>query len=629
MLDKYCIDLANYERFPTQMVRIGELKLGAGYPIVLQSMCNTDTLDTEATVAQCKKAFDAGADMMRVTASGEKEAFALEILRSRLIKDGYENPLIADVHFNPKAAEIAAEFVEKVRINPGNYIDKRKPAEAAKLSNAEYNAELSRMHERLLPLISICKKNGTAIRIGSNYGSLSQRIISRYGNTPEGMVEAAMEFYHIFRKEDFTQLVLSMKASHPRIMAQACRLLNSLMIQEGMVFPQHLGVTEAGEGVEGRLRSALGLGAVLSDGIGDTLRVSLTEEPEKEIPVAKQIIRILDKKPGAGVQNMPLYHPFLEDGAGRDSLPERFRKMPLIADLRAFSQLDNRLMEVLNFTFDADNQMWRLGLRSPDFLCLTRKNAPNKQVEAGVICPNEPAIASWCHIPLVNDYQQILHKGKDFGMEVHYDDLNASQLQVLCEQAKPLFILKTSSLHMVGEVRSFLYRLGRFAGKVPVVLSVSHAFSEENMMETAAELGAVLTDNHVAALMYAPDSLKQAKSLNAIFFDILQAAGLRRTRSEFISCPGCGRTKFDLQATTKKVKTAFGHLAGLKIAVMGCVVNGPGEMADADYGYIGAGNGRVHIYKGQKEMRRNIPETQAVEVMAELIKKNNDWKELV
>jgi (E)-4-hydroxy-3-methylbut-2-enyl-diphosphate synthase len=624
MKQRYCIDLANYERFPARVVKLGNIPVGGSHPVRLQSMTNTNTMDLKATTDQCKRIFDAGADFVRITTPGIKEAEFLRQIKNSLYTDGYKKPLIADVHFNPKAAEIAAAIVEKVRINPGNYIDPRAKFMNHRISQEEYDLELERMHKKLLPLIRICKKHGTAIRIGSNFGSLSDRIMSRYGNTPEGMVEAAMEFYHIFRAEAFDKLILSMKASNPRVMVEASRLLNARMMEEGVCFPQHLGVTEAGEGKEGRMRSAVGIGALLADGIGHTVRVSLTEPPEKEIPVAQALVDVFQKKQ-TGITRLPVYAPEYDtfEGVDRSKLPDLYDKTVVAADLRKFKSITEKTLKALHFTFDNKAQIWKSGKCSPEMLIVKPESISELNAEAFILCEKADMKTSSGDASLVKA-ENLNNNNKPDIIECTYDALDEKELEESLNSHEPAVLLITNSDHPVSEVRSFITRLQNRAEKTPVLLKLNKKI--KNATALAAEYGAILVEDRMAGVVYEPEGKNIAEANDALF-ELLQAAGIRRFKVEFISCPGCGRTLFDLEKTTSVIKKEFGHLDGLKIAVMGCIVNGPGEMLDADYGYIGAGKGKISLFKGQIPVVKNIPEEQAVEAMKTLLKEHNDWKE--
>ncbi len=498
--------------FKSQIIHIGSLSMGGDLPVRVQSMTNTDTLDTEASVRQCIRIIEAGGELVRLTAQGIREAENLANIKARLRNAGFDTPLCADIHFNPSAAKVAAGIVEKVRINPGNYADKRASFIRQELSESEYMAELERIRERLLPLIKICKANGTAVRIGVNHGSLSDRIMTRYGNTPEGMAISAIEFLKIFRGEGFSDLVVSMKSSDTRVMFESNRTLVTMMTEEGMHYPVHLGITEAGEGEDGRIISAAGIGTLLSEGIGDTIRVSLTEAPEKEIPVAREIIRSV---------------------AG----PSGRVKEPCKA--------------------------------------LPYRNTNER------------------YIPQVLSEQDDIfrdEKGEIYTGEVM--TLDAGELSG-CDETRN-----------IGAV-------------------LNPVFNEDDREKlcilAASLLGRFFITRRPAGLCITNRGKVQGEALRNLAFSILQATEARVTRTRYISCPTCGRTKFNLEEAVHRVKAATAHLAGLKIAVMGCIVNGPGEMAGADYGYIGAAEGKVHIYRGTEAVMKNVPETEALERLLELI----------
>ncbi|MFZ2339127.1 MAG: (E)-4-hydroxy-3-methylbut-2-enyl-diphosphate synthase [Bacteroidales bacterium] len=497
--------------FISSPILIGRLLLGGTHPVRIQSMTNTDTLDTAASVAQCIRIIEAGADLVRLTAQGMREAKNLANIRSELRKAGFETPLVADIHFNPSAAELAAKIVEKVRVNPGNYADKRASFIKVVFSEQEYREELERIHSRILPLINICHEHGTAVRIGVNHGSLSDRIMTRYGNTPEGMAVSAMEFIRIFRAENFHKLILSMKSSDTGIMIKATRRLVELMKAEGFAYPLHLGVTEAGEGEDGRIRSAAGIGALLAEGIGDTIRVSLSEAPEKEIPVAREILN------------------FLSGSAGRVTNPDN------ILEFKSHNQ--PYVPEVVtnnNGTFTGEKKQCYnnvITLSSGNFLA-----------------------------PEAFNNEAIILNG-----EFNEDD------------------------------------------------------PEKLAIDSAALLGRYFITRQAGGICITNKGKIKEDKLKELSFSILQATGARITRVVYLSCPTCGRTKFDLQEAVREVKAVTGHLTGLKIAVMGCIVNGPGEMADADYGYVGAGNGKVHIYRGTSQALKNIPQESAAKELLRLI----------
>ncbi len=498
------------------IIRIGNLLLGGPHPVRIQSMTNTDTMDTKASVEQCIRIIEAGADLVRLTAQGVREAENLAVIKKELRKAGFEHPLIADIHFNPAAAEAAARIVEKVRINPGNYADKRASFIKRELTSREYDEELERIHQRLLPLINICREHGTAIRIGINHGSLSDRIMTRHGNTSKGMVVSAMEFIDIFRAENFARLVLSLKSSDTAVMLEANRMLAGIMRQQGVSYPIHLGVTEAGEGEDGRVRSAAGTGALLAEGIGDTIRVSLTEDPEKEIPVAKEIIRSACG-PGGRVIKPAERLPFMPAGPG-------YRP------------------EVLTFNNG----------------CFIGEN----------------------------------------GLPYHQKE---NVLTFLPENPPgPAEINRTTILNP------------RFGEDDPVKLSI----------DAAALLGRYFITRQAGGVCITNTGKIQGDTLRELSFSILQATEARITRNRYISCPTCGRTKFNLPEAVKEVKAATGHLTGLRIAVMGCIVNGPGEMSGSDYGYVGAGNGKVHIYRGTEAVLKNVPQEEAAAALVRIIEED-------
>ena len=501
--------------FKSTPILIGSLPLGSTHPVRIQSMTNTDTLDTAASVAQCIRIIEAGADLVRLTAQGMKEAKNLANIKAELRKAGFETPLVADIHFNPSAAELAARIVEKVRVNPGNYADKRASFIKVEFSDQEYREELERIHLRILPLINICHEHGTAVRIGVNHGSLSDRIMTRFGNTPEGMAVSAMEFIRIFRAENFHKLVLSMKSSDTGIMIKSTRRLVELMKSEGFAYPLHLGVTEAGEGEDGRIRSAAGIGALLAEGIGDTIRVSLSEAPEKEIPVAREIVN------------------FLAGPAGRVTFPDS------ILEFRTHTQ------------------------------------------------PYRPEVVT------NND-------GTFSGEEnQRYNNVITCSNDIL----PPSDVFKNEDVILNGE----------FNEDDPEKLAI----------DSAAILGRYFITRQACGICITNKGKVRGDKLKELSFSILQATGARITRVIYLSCPTCGRTKFDLQEAVREVKAVTGHLTGLKIAVMGCIVNGPGEMADADYGYVGAGNGKVHIYRGTSQVLKNIPqEFEAMRYHSLIVKEN-------
>lgn len=602
-LNKYCIDIHNYERFPTRKVQVGDLSIGALNPIRLQSMANVSAMNIDASVSQCKAIFDAGADFVRIATPRIIDVESLKEIKEILHNDGYRNPLIADVHFNPVIAEEAARIVEKVRINPGNYVDKRATFKKIDFSDFEYNLEIEKIHERILPLIKICKEYGTAIRIGSNHGSLSDRILSRYGNTVEGMVEAAMEFIDIFTHENFYNLVVSMKASNVQIMTYACRLLNARMIENTCVFPQHLGVTEAGNDIDGRLKSSVGIGALLSDGIGDTIRVSLTENPENEIHFAKKLIKDFSNNKFK-FQNINqyknTYNPYIFERKYK-TLAEFNKQFTVISDKHDADLIyTNDISKIkINKNYLIDYKIWkRLNNLNNIFPYLKISELENDKIKSNTL-----------HF-----------------IEFTIQDLSKKEFIDLLISPNVCPIINFTTENPLGELRLFYKKIGH-NNNIPLIIkyncnSINH---EDIISEIGIFPGSALIDNLASGLwLIVPNKEINSTTLQ---LDLLQALGLRYSKAEFISCPGCGRTDYNLEKLTKDVKNEFHHLKGLKIAIMGCIVNGPGEMADADYGCVGAGKGMVHIYKGKTPLMKNIIEEEAVEMLKKIMIENNDWSE--
>ncbi len=614
-----------YKRFPTRVVKIGDVPLGGDNPVRIQSMTTTDTMDTLATVEQTIKLANAGCEYVRITAPSVKDAENLAEIKKELRKRGYDVPLIADIHYAPKAAEIAARIVEKVRVNPGNYIDKKK-FEFKEYSDAEYNAEIDKIRERFTPLVKICKEYGTAIRIGSNHGSLSDRILSRYGDTPEGMVESALEFVRICEENDFHDIVLSMKASNTRIMIAAYRLLVAKMKSEGMNYPIHLGVTEAGDGLDGRVKSAVGIGALLEDGIGDTIRVSLTEPPEAEIPVAK----IFAKRYAARKNDLRLpeisripKNPFVYKKRETFAVAGIGGKNPVrvIADLTDESALTKEAASRLNITDGIAGTFETQG--APDFIALKKHSAENKKKLVRVNSRENTCIN-------VLEFDEATNALPDdiSLVKLAFENIFSEKFSEMSNNEKIIFLLQPKSENAVAELRRIFFELELKNVRNPVVIYGDYAsFSdEEKIVYAATDLGALLSEGYGDAVWINAGKGKEKFAVE-LSYAILQAARVRITKTEYIACPSCGRTLFDLVEVTNKIREKTSHLTGLKIGIMGCIVNGPGEMADADYGYVGAGPGKITLYKGQTVVKRNIPSETAVDELIDLIKENGDWKE--
>lgn len=607
---RYCESLTQFKRLKTPSVSVGEIQIGSKFPIRVQTMATTSTNDTLSTVNQCIRAVEAGAELFRITAPSIKEAKNLESIKHELLKRGITIPLVADIHFNPEVALEAANFVEKVRINPGNYADPRAKFKKFDYTDKEYAEELVKVEERFIPLLDLCQKRNVAIRIGVNHGSLSDRIMSRYGDTPEGMVESAMEFIRICHKQKFNNVVISMKASNTRVMVQSTRMLVNRMLGEGIVYPLHLGVTEAGEGEDGRIKSAVGIGTLLADGIGDTIRVSLTEEPELEIPVAKKLTSYFVNRetiPSLPEINDLAYNPFSYnrrktnqvDGVGGVQSPV------VIANLSRFEKIGHTDLVHWGWSFNATSKKWSRSEQAADKFYFGKDNF------SSVECNEQ--------LPIISNSDYIF---------VNQNILTNDKIQWIKANSNLILVLSTSNTNGYADQRAAFIRLMNAGIENPVIIERDYndIDIEDFQLKASADIGALMIDGLGDGIMITAENI-DSKVVCSTSFSILQAARTRTTKTEFISCPGCGRTLFNLQETVAKIKAATGHLKGLKIGVMGCIVNGPGEMADADYGYVGMGNGNVSLYKGKEVKQKSIPESVAVEELIKLIKENGDWRE--
>jgi (E)-4-hydroxy-3-methylbut-2-enyl-diphosphate synthase len=637
---KYCNSLFSYSRFATREVKIGALKLGGTNPIRLQSMTTTDTMDTAGTVAQSQRMIDAGCELVRITAPSKTEAENLAPIQAQLRAMGYDTPLVADIHFTPNAAEVAARIVEKVRVNPGNYADKKK-FEEIEYTDATYHAELERIRERFTPLVLLCKEHGTAMRIGTNHGSLSDRILSRYGDTPHGMVESAMEFLRICRDHDYHDIVISMKASNTLVMVQAYRLLVHEMMQQGMNYPLHLGVTEAGDGEDGRIKSAVGIGTLLEDGLGDTIRVSLTEAPEEEIPVARMLAQryIQRGAEAVGIETESPIDPFhyhrRETHAvlniGGKNVPR------VIADYSQRSSITAASLFAVGCNYSVPLDKWNLSEMAADYIY-----AGNQSVAfeipgtLGIIYDQE----TW-HIHADNPRSYPLIKSSELitfatahpqvpalFVDVDCDEVNDSLIADLKNFPQAVLFLRTHRDHGMAAKRAAYFRLIQSACSNPVISQRAYDIAEEDpfMLYASTDIGALLIDGLGDGICISAPHIAMQR-VNTTSFGILQATRTRISKTEYISCPSCGRTLFDLQETTAKIRSQTSHLKGVKIGIMGCIVNGPGEMADADYGYVGTGPGKITLYKEKNVVKKNVPEEQAVEELINLIKSHGDWVE--
>jgi (E)-4-hydroxy-3-methylbut-2-enyl-diphosphate synthase len=680
----YCESLTEYKRLPTLEVKVGDLLLGNYHPIRVQTMTTTDTMDTLATVEQSIRCIEAGAELVRITAPSKKEAENLENIKKELRGRGYTTPLIADIHFTPNAAEIAARIVEKVRVNPGNYVDKKK-FELIEYSDADYAEEIDRIRERFTPLVTICKEYGTAMRIGTNHGSLSDRIMSRYGDTPMGMVESAMEFLRIARGESYHNIVLSMKSSNPQVMVQAYRLLIKTMYEEfGICYPLHLGVTEAGDGEDGRIKSAIGIGTLLEDGIGDTIRVSLTEDPELEIPVCKDLVKRYSEGREDGEMGKPKtiysipglpasgpgYSPFeykrretfAVDNIGANHVPV------VIADLSKIEKITTYHLKSVGYTYDAATDKWMIGDAAADYIFTGHQlldfNLPGTLKV--IVFPEawHAAADKTKYFPIysASGYAAALETlpseelGRlNFVMVDCYNDENTindyTWLDQLANDPSVVICLSSTNSNAMQSVRRMFIELLNREIKNPVVLMTDSHFQtpDEHLIRFATETGALFLDGlgdgislgmssesyELSAMSYQQNTSGRNYSnnksveqfINNTAFSILQATRTRISKTEYISCPSCGRTLFDLQETTAKIRSVTNHLKGVKIAIMGCIVNGPGEMADADFGYVGSGPGKITLYKGKEVMKRNVNSDVAVEELINLLKENEAWIE--
>ena len=582
-------DLFNYKRRKSSVVHIGGLELGGENPVRIQSMANTNTNDIEPSVEQALRIVEAGGELVRFTAQGVKEAESLALIRRAMNDRGCHTPLVADIHFNPAAAEVAAGYVEKVRINPGNFVDRVHTLQRFDYTDEEYALEIKKIKDRLLPLLDICRAHHTALRIGVNHGSLSDRILSRYGDTPQGMVESCMEFLRILKAENFMDVVISIKASNTVIMVQTVRLLAAVMKQENMNFPLHLGVTEAGDGEDGRVKSALGIGALLADGIGDTIRVSLSEEPECEIPVARKLVDYISKRAG--------HTPIKAKNSGKVD--------PFKYERRETSRVD------------------KIGGGAAPVVILS-SNVSSQGLVADY-CFDGKRIAG---APLYTVAQ--LADLKSDAAPIKFLQLNYGEYSSAVKEAvdeKTVFVLTTQHANGVGEQRALFHALLSDGVKNPVVIKRSYeeAQLEDLQIKAGADLGIFFIDGLGDGLWIEAPNVPQEQLLS-LSFGILQGARVRVSKTEYISCPSCGRTLFDLQSTIAQIKAKTSHLKGLKIGIMGCIVNGPGEMADADYGYVGSAKGKVNLYKGQTCVEKLIPAEEAVDRLIDLIKRNGDWK---
>ena len=634
---KYCNSLTTYSRFKTRVVKVGDLTIGGDNPISVQSMTITDTMDTMATVKESIRMIESGCELVRITAPSKKEAENLKNIKEELRKRGYNTPIVADIHYTPNAAEIAARIVEKVRINPGNYADKKR-FETLEYTDESYNTELTRIREKFTPLVHICKEHGTAMRIGTNHGSLSDRILSRYGDTPKGMVESAMEFLRICRDENYHDIILSMKASNTRVMVQAYRLLVNEMIKEGMNYPLHLGVTEAGEGEDGRIKSAVGIGTLLADGIGDTIRVSLTEAPEYEMPVAQKLLAHFEgievHEKIEEITENPL-HSF--DYARRETIEVLNiggGNVPIVmADFCLKDNISPASFFALGSTYSVPLDKWHITDTAADYVFVGNHDVDFEVPGTlGIIYNYKKWREHKKGYPFLDAKQYLIADELSDKLNVIYvclSDFSNEFFTKLRTDTTAVLLIDTYNRNGLAEQRKLFTELMNNDIKTPVIIGRAYGNLPEEQLQLSAssDFGALLLDGLGDGIFIAAENCGSDQSVNSLAFGILQATRTRISKTEYISCPSCGRTLFDLQETTAKIRKVTDHLKGVKIGIMGCIVNGPGEMADADYGYVGTGPGKITLYKEQTVVQKNIPETEAVDALIDLIKSHGEWVE--
>ncbi|MBL7930543.1 MAG: (E)-4-hydroxy-3-methylbut-2-enyl-diphosphate synthase [Bacteroidia bacterium] len=638
---KYCNSMTEYSRFLTREVNIGDLKLGAHNPIRIQSMTTTDTMDTIGTVEQSIRMINAGCELVRITAPSLNEAKNLELIKKELKARGYNTPICADIHFTPNAAEFAARVIEKVRVNPGNYADKKK-FETIDYTDSAYEAELDRIRNRFTPLVKICKEYGTAMRIGTNHGSLSDRILSRYGDTPLGMVESALEFLRICEDNNFYNIVISMKASNTQVMVQAYRLLVAKMMETNRNYPLHLGVTEAGDGEDGRIKSAVGIGTLLEDGLGDTIRVSLTEEPEFEMPVAKMLAERYTKRKEhkiiKALESEIPYSPYDHSRrASREVINIGKSNVPrVIADYSMKEEITAASLFGVGYNYSVPLDKWNLTDLAVDYVFLGDKNIDFEiPGTLGLIFNSE----NWLknknkerHYPLFcgEEYFRAPEKSQHLNfVAVDIDTLTKDFIGRIKNENKVCLVLDSFNKHTMPELRRMGIELMDNNCDLPFIIKCNYAGLNESEFQlySSTDMGGMLIDGFGDGIWIKQKDCVSTQVCNSTAFGILQASRTRISKTEYISCPSCGRTLFDLQETTQKIRERTDHLKGIKIGIMGCIVNGPGEMADADYGYVGTGPGKISLYKGKEVVKKNVTSETAVDELINLIREHGDWVE--
>lgn len=640
---KYCNSLVEYSRRKTIPVQVGDVTIGGDNPIVVQSMTTIDTMDTIGSVEQTLRMVDAGCELVRITAPSLKEAENLRHIKAELRKRGCNVPLVADIHFTPNAAELAAQIVEKVRVNPGNYADKKK-FENIEYNDETYEAELHRIRKRFAPLVELCKIHGTAMRIGTNHGSLSDRIMSRYGDTALGMVESALEFLRICEDLDYYQIVISMKSSNAQVMVEAYRLLVQKLEEEGLKpYPLHLGVTEAGEAEDGRIKSAVGIGTLLEDGLGDTVRVSLTEEPEFEAPVAQKLVDRYNDRVShaeiAAIDENPIDPYAYHKRETREIINIGATNVPrVIADFSNVDDVTIKDLKAIGHFYLPEPDKWTMNDQGADYVYSGAKaisfmlpNGIREVIDYPVWKQLEDKKNR--HPLYTLDQMGEANTADDFlnFLKIDTDQLDDMTMSLL-EADNLVVLLGTTNAHAMPALRRFFFELKKRNISVPVIVESTYNVIDEEtfLIQASTDIGGLLVDGFGDGVMLSSsqdDGLDMIKLKNQTAFGILQAGRTRMTKTEYISCPSCGRTLFDLQETTAKIRKRTDHLKGVKIGIMGCIVNGPGEMADADFGYVGSGKGKITLYKGQEVVKRGVPSEQAVDELIDIIRNDGKWME--
>lgn len=640
-LKQYCNSLVQYSRRKTVEVKIGDVPMGGNNPIRIQSMTTIDTMDTKGSVEQAIRMIEKGCEYVRITAPSVKEAQNLEVIKKALKVRGYQVPLVADIHFTPNAAELAARLVEKVRINPGNYADKKR-FEEIEYTDASYEAELNRIKKKFTPLVKICKEYGTAMRIGTNHGSLSDRIMSRYGDTPLGMVESALEFLRICEDLQYYDIVLSMKSSNPKVMVEAYRLLVQKLDEENFKpYPLHLGVTEAGDGEDGRIKSSVGIGTLLEDGLGDTIRVSLTEEPEAEVPVA---IALVDRYQGRELHDPipPIQHypinPFSYNRrVTHEVLNIGGHQAPrVVADFSGKEKINPASLFALGYHYSVALDKWNITDMACDYVYLG-DNVIDFEIPGTLsILYNHKTWLTRKHkdrvYPFIrpDDFLEDITLSQEANfIYASLQDITPAFLTRLKNENTAVLFIDTANAHGMAEQRKLFSDLINDGCQVPVIIGRAYRNLPAELLQlySATDIGGLLIDGLGDGIFINAENCGGNKMVNETSFNILQATRTRISKTEYISCPSCGRTLFDLQETTAKIRSRTFHLKGIKIAIMGCIVNGPGEMADADYGYVGSGTDRITLYRGKEVVKRNVPSAKAVDELIEIIREDGNWIE--